>query len=210
MRQSLVCRAAATAKGEITGYAARFDTPDLGGEIIRRGAFLDSITDWKRRGLPMPMLLHHDETQLIGAWHDVQETAQGLAVRGQLILDETGQRVLAQLEAKALAGLSIGFTVERGDIEITRTGRVVKRASLHEISLVSVPASPESRVTSVRAASPSTIRELEECLRDAGYSRSQAAGIAARGFRAVCDAKDPTLAAARAVLAALHKINHKG
>ncbi|HOE66616.1 MAG TPA: HK97 family phage prohead protease [Candidatus Hydrogenedentes bacterium] len=72
-------------KGEITGFAARFNETDLTGEQIVPGAFAGTIQDWRRRGLPVPMLAFHDDQRPIGAWRDLRETSEGLMVEGSII-----------------------------------------------------------------------------------------------------------------------------
>ena len=74
-----------------------------------------------------------------------------------------------------------------------------------------LPANPAARITSVKSAGgkPATVRELETALRDLGYSRREAAGIAKRGFGGIDDEADQSLeledaiAAIRAVTAEL-------
>lgn len=58
-------------------------------------------------------------------------------------------------------------------------------AELYEFSVVPAPANPASTMTSVKGgapALPTTEREFEQFLRDAGWSRSAATAIASHGF----------------------------
>ena len=53
-----------------------------------------------------------------------------------------------------------------------------------EVSLVTMPANPKARVTSVKSIEEiETIRDFEKFLRDAGFSNSQAKSIASHGYR---------------------------
>ena len=67
----------------------------------------------------------------------------------------------------------------------------MKSVSLIEVSLVNDPMNPRARVSQVKAAEEIiTIRDLEDALRDAGWSKSQAVAVCAR-FQAKADRGDP-------------------
>lgn len=77
------------------GYAAIFDHPDRGGDIVRKGAFSRGA----KAGLPL--LWQHDRARRIGFVERIEE-------------DECGLRVIAQMDAAAPpvasgAGLSFGY-----------------------------------------------------------------------------------------------------
>jgi uncharacterized protein len=79
----------------IAGYAAIFDHPDRGGDIVRKGAFARAA----KAGLPL--LWQHDRTRRIGFVERLEE-------------DERGLRLIAQLDPQAPpvmdgAGLSFGY-----------------------------------------------------------------------------------------------------
>jgi uncharacterized protein len=79
----------------MAGYAAIFDTPDRGGDIVRKGAFARAA----RAGLPL--LWQHDASRRIGYVESLAE-------------DERGLRVIAQIDDDAApvaagAGLSFGY-----------------------------------------------------------------------------------------------------
>ena len=70
----------------ISGYASRFDEPDLSGDIVRRGAFSASLLS---RADPFPMLFGHETNTPVGVWDRVVEDSEGLFVAGR-ILDASG------------------------------------------------------------------------------------------------------------------------
>jgi len=135
--------------GIFSGYASLFEVPDLGGDIIQRGAFAASLG---RRGAgQVRMLWQHDAAQPLGQWLDIREDARGLRVRGKLNLAVQRARELQALMAqKAVDGLSIGFHAVRA----SRDGRSGRRRLLHvdlwEISLVTFPMQPAARVIETR------------------------------------------------------------
>ena len=132
-------------EGAIEGVAWPFGTPDRTGDIIVKGAF-------GAPSLPLPMLAFHRGDDPVGAWDAIEETDDGLVVKGRLLVDEVprAREVLALVKAGAVRGLSIGFetksmTPRRGG------GRTITALGLVEISLVSVPAHPRARITSAKS-----------------------------------------------------------
>jgi HK97 family phage prohead protease len=162
------------AEGVVEGYGSLFNLMDQGADIMLPGAFKASLADWKRKKSVIPMLWQHDPSMPIGVWPDVVEDDKGLKVAGELILDvpqATIARVL--LKKKAIKGLSIGYRTVDYEIDRTTGARRLKKVDLWEISLVTFPMLPEAQITSVKNANFDK-RELEDALRDAGISRSDA------------------------------------
>lgn len=136
-------------EGVFEGYASLFERPDLGGDVMARGAFAESLG---RRGAgAVKMLFQHDPHQPVGVWIVVKEDARGLYVRGRLALEVLRAReVWSLLKAGALDGLSIGFKTVRAE-RSSRTGvRRLTQVDLWEISIVTFPMLPEARVAVVK------------------------------------------------------------
>lgn len=183
--------------GTFTGYGAMFGNVDSYGDVIQKGAFKDTLKDWKKIKRLPPMLLQHGgwgmgdmDGLAVGLWTNMEEDDTGLAVEGKLInLDtERGKTVYGALKAEALDGLSIGFRPKSFDLG-TKPGeprRTLKKIDLVEVSLVQMPANDAARVQAVKSASDiKTIREFENFLRDeGGFSHAQAKAIASSGFKA--------------------------
>lgn len=68
--------------GALEGYASRFGVKDQGGDIVTKGAFLNSLSERRPK-----MLWQHNPAQPIGKWTDVKEDSTGLLVRGQLNME---------------------------------------------------------------------------------------------------------------------------
>jgi uncharacterized protein len=79
----------------MAGYAAIFDAPDRGGDIVRKGAFSRAV----KAGLPL--LWQHDTSRRIGFVESLAEDERGLRVIAQIDDDSTPVR--------AGAGLSFGY-----------------------------------------------------------------------------------------------------
>lgn len=119
------------------GYAAVFDRPDRGGDVVRRGAFVRSL-----QGGTVPLLWQHEKDRPIGRIDYLREDARGLRVVARVV----DARVAALLQARAVTGLSFGYRVReaRG-----REPRELTELDLVEVSLVTFPMQPLARVHAV-------------------------------------------------------------
>jgi HK97 family phage prohead protease len=88
-----------------------FNNKDYGGDIVRPGAFLDSIAYWKNSGDPIPVLWSHrmdDPNYNIGSIVDIDELAAGdkriPEWASPHVKDNGGLWVKAELDADGIAG----------------------------------------------------------------------------------------------------------
>jgi HK97 family phage prohead protease len=169
----------------IEGWASTFGNVDSDDDIIVPGAFADSI---KAR---MPkMLWQHNTDQPSGVWTEAQETAQGLYVKGTILDTTLGNDVYKLAQAGAIDSMSIGYVATKYVIDESTWTRTLQAIDLWEVSLVTFPANDQARITSVKSK-PTSERELEKLLRDAGgYSRSEAKGLIAGGYKAIAPQRD--------------------
>lgn len=168
--------------GVIEGVAAGYGNIDAHGDIFAPGAFAASLKAMKAGGRQPAMLLHHDINRPAGRWDTFAENDDGLHVKGALALEAAdGREAYALLKGGALSGLSVGFKALR-----TRKGAngamIITEAELFEVSLVSVPSNPKTRIESVKGLG--SVRDLEDLLRDHGMSGRQAKRAAAAAFKA--------------------------
>lgn len=164
MSERLEIKAALTVDdtGEISGIAWPFGSPDRVGDVIEKGAITAPAT--------VPMLFAHDQSQTIGVWDRITETAEGLTVKGRLLVEdvERAREVRAMIKAKAVTGLSIGFVTKSA--KARRNGRTISALDLHEISVVAVPCHPGAQITSIKAAdgtAPQKENHMEDELENA-------------------------------------------
>lgn len=124
------------------GYAAIFDVPDEGGDVVRKGAFARSLA----KAEAIPLLLQHRSGEVVGAIETIGEDKRGLRVIGRLA-ETRGGRAVAKLLASGLDGLSFGYRVRRSG----RSGglRTLDEVDLVEVSLVRQPMHPAARVHAV-------------------------------------------------------------
>jgi HK97 family phage prohead protease len=167
---------ALTETGTLEGLAAGYGNIDRQGDVMAAGAFAKSIQTHRQRGTMPAMLLHHDMKRPAGAWESFTETPAGLLAKGRLALETAdGREAYSLLKAKALTGLSVGFTGAKRAMKAT--GPEIVEGELLEVSLVAIPANPEALVTRVK--STPTARDIEQALIGAGLSNRQAKAGAA-------------------------------
>ncbi len=167
-------------KGFFEGYASTFDgPPDLGGDVVKPGAFVKTIEERGIFGNGIKMLWQHDMHDPAGIWHELREDKVGLRVRGQLAVEsDTGRNAYALMKIGALDGMSIGYNAKDFEIIEDENGRTryIKEAALYEISLVTFGMNTRAKITDVKSAveNSKNERELEHALRDAGLSKHAA------------------------------------
>jgi len=173
--------------GFIAGYASVFNVIDSYRERVLPHAFDESLAETKAQGRKIPILLQHRD--LIGAWEVVEPDDIGLYVETHLPVDKVRQASEAHALAMdgALTGISIGWEDVESELDKETGIRDLIKIKLYECSLVTFPANDPSRILEVRSklanGETPTIRELENSLRDLGFSKSQAAGIVAKGYQ---------------------------
>src|SRR5687767_15777844 len=89
------------------GYAAIFDRPDKGGDVIRKGAFAASL----ERGEQVPLLWQHKAGALIGRIEHLSEDRHGLRVIAELGTGGDAARAARLVKAGRIDGLSFGYRV---------------------------------------------------------------------------------------------------
>lgn len=170
--------------GTFEGYAAIFGNIDLGGDIIERGAFKEFHKNHDGRII---VLNQHNTRDPIGS-AEVEQDDKGLKFKGALVLEAASARTAyALMRAKVLSGMSMGYDVIDGGAKILESGiRQLKALKLYEISPVTFGMNPLASVTDVksalRAGRMPSLDEFEDFLREAGFSRTEAKGIANHGL----------------------------
>lgn len=175
--------------GLFSGYASVFDNVDSYGDIVRKGAFVESIGEWEAKGKMPPILWNHDPSDPIGVYTKMQEDEKGLYVEGKLLIDDVprAKQTHALMKAGVIDGLSIGYRVKEYLYNVDEEVTDLIKLSLREVSIVTFPANPETRIEAVKsrldAGELPTLPEFEKFLREAGFSKSQATAIAGHGLR---------------------------
>lgn len=176
--------------GTFTGYGSVFGgDPDSYGELVAKGAFIESLAELAAKGRVVPVLWQHRSSEPIGVYTEIIEDEHGLKVTGKLLIDDVAQarEAFALLKAGAVTGLSIGYWVRSATYDEKTGIRTLHKLDLVEVSLVTFPAKDDARVEAVkfkldRGQLP-TKSEFEKGLREAfSFSKSQATAIASHGL----------------------------
>jgi HK97 family phage prohead protease len=121
----------------VAGYAAIFNRPDSGGDVVRKGAFAEAL---KRVG-EVPLLLQH-KGQPVGSVEHLSEDKRGLRVIARVVDERVGELV-----RRGLRGLSFGYRVR--EARAAGSLRELRELDLVEVSLVKRPMQRLARVHAV-------------------------------------------------------------
>jgi HK97 family phage prohead protease len=174
--------------GSFGGYLSVFDNADSYRDVVRKGAFQDSLNEWGLKGALPPVLWQHQSGQPIGPFTKMEEDNKGLKVEGRLLINDVpkAKEAHALLKHGVIRGMSIGYDVDDEKWDGKLMINELKKLNLWEGSLVTFPANDEAMVTEVKAllekGNLPTIRQFESLLREAGYSRKMATDIATGGY----------------------------
>jgi uncharacterized protein len=191
--------------GVVEGYGSVFGNEDSYGDIVAKGAFLESLAQHRAKGTMPAMLWQHNADWPVGKWTSISEDERGLKMTGVLNMKTTrGIEAYEHLKAGDISGLSIGFMTKSYEYDEEKSIRTLTAVDLWEVSLVTFPANEMARVMDTRSADEigqMTEREIERYLRDAGLSRSCAGAVvhqlsAIQAQRDAATVKDAELKAA--------------
>ncbi|WP_431278251.1 HK97 family phage prohead protease [Leifsonia poae] len=108
--------------GEFIAYASTWTTtPDAYGDVVKQGAFAQTIKDWKASGNVVPVLYGHrsdDPSMNVGATLDLAEDDHGLKVHGKFDDTPTAQQVYSLVKGRRLNQLSFAYdTITSGPVK---------------------------------------------------------------------------------------------
>lgn len=146
-------------------YAAVFDNVDSHNDVIKKGAFANSLKAWGEKGAPIPVFYNHgafssDPHDNMGFLAVAQEDAKGLAVEVALDVKHNAKAAYAHrlIKSDRLRELSIGYITKRWEYEKEDgesdwdAKRNLNEVDLLEVSVVSVASNPLATVTEKAAA----------------------------------------------------------
>ena len=171
-RKSFDAKYDETAAGEFTAYASTFwGEPDSYGDIVAPGAFSKTIQEWADSGHPIPLLFGHrtdDPRMNIGAITEATEDEHGLRIRAKFDDEsEIAQYTRKLVKEGRLSKLSFSYDTRDSASVVLADGRHVRELrdiKLYEISLVPIPANPETEVIEAKSLglTPEEYRAMRE------------------------------------------------
>lgn len=133
--------------------------PDLGDDVMHKGAFKKTIREWKSGSDAIPLLNSHNHFDVLSSFGqllDAKETDDGLWTKWEVIPGADGDRILDRIRPGSngrapVSKMSIGYEPTKFDFEQSdraRFGRLrnLREVSLKEGSLVLFPMAPGARV----------------------------------------------------------------
>lgn len=142
-----------------TGYASVFDNEDAYGDVMRKGAFVESLAEHGKDGAGVPVYWGHrmdDPMMNIGITTRAVEDDHGLLVEVKLGEDtEVERQVRRLLLEERVKQMSFAFDyLEAGFVDTEKDGSFyeVRKVRLHEVSVVPVGANQETEILSAKAA----------------------------------------------------------
>jgi HK97 family phage major capsid protein len=134
--------------GLITGYCSVFNVIDHHKDLIKPQAFAKGLDQ------PIKLLWQHQVDQPIGVIEKLTEDAHGLIMQAKLLLEVSkASEAYALIKAGIISALSIGFNVDEFHYE--ENLRIITKATLWEVSLVTFAANEFAKITNVKQKEPS-------------------------------------------------------
>jgi len=148
------------------GYLSTYGNTDRDGDVFETGAFSDSV----KSKSTAPLCYNHDRNSVIGKL-DLSEDGRGLYVKGSLnMTDEKAKNIYELMKMGALDSMSVGFSVdsyEPVDVQRPFGGWKIKKATVYEGSIVTVPANDQAVITAVKLLEDDTDGKFFELLKKA-------------------------------------------
>lgn len=142
---------------KITGLASTPDT-DRARDIILVDAWVKGgIENYKKNPI---LLFNHNYDEPIGKVTNIEVTAKGLEVEGEIF---PGSKAYPLIQNGVLKTFSVGFLIKDADYSETNDGLIIKDAELLEISVVSVPCNQTAVFELSKSASEDTdVEKIKE------------------------------------------------
>lgn len=159
--------------GMIAGYFSTYDEePDSYGDIIKPGAFTETIKKREESGHPFPLCFNHDFSSIIGAVNSITDTEKGPYIEATFLDTELAQDVRKMLQSGAIYQFSFAYDVlgwEEPNEEQKKKGifNILTKLEVFEISVVTVPANQNAVATEVKSVEPETKQGRRNSQKDA-------------------------------------------
>ncbi|WP_138967486.1 HK97 family phage prohead protease [Streptomyces sp. YIM 121038] len=170
------------AEGQFTALVSVFDTEDSMGDIVRPGAFTQTLAEWAAKGDDIPVIWSHqwsDPFSHIGRVVKAVETLQGLEVTGQiedLADNPTSAQVYRLLKGRRVTQFSFAYDVGEGgwitDDEHPWGGYYeLRRLDLHEVGPCLLGVNRDTELLAAKAQSLAAGAKAGRVLSAANYDR---------------------------------------
>lgn len=157
------------AEGEFIVYPSTFTRqPDSYGDVVAKGAFTETIQQWKDSGDTLPGLFGHrmdDPDFYIASALDLGEDDHGWWVKGAFDMESPkGPHTYRLVKSRRLRQLSFAFDVlEEGAVELEDGTKAneLRKLRVHEFSFVPIGANQDTSVVAIKALAENAMVELK-------------------------------------------------
>lgn len=170
--------------GSIEGYASTWiREPDSYGDVVKEGAFTNTLKERWNGGKGIPLLWAHQMDQLksfIGT-ADADEDEKGLHFVAKFDDTEEAQRVRELYKDGRLKSFSFAYdTLDWAPIELEdgRKANELRELDLFEISCVTVPANSDATVTEVKSGRRNSAKDLDTMAEIESHLKEAMSGLA--------------------------------
>ncbi len=178
---------------------------DSGDDIIMPGAFAETLRDDAKR---VKMLWQHMSNKPIGKPLEMRETSQGLYVKGFVSKIQLGEDYLTLASEGIVDEFSIGYSVK--DFEMEGDIRKIRSLKLWEFSPVTWGMNENTVLLGIKSMADAKPKQIEEALRDVGFSIKEAKAIMSGGIKSLRDVgvsnESPDFSAMMAELKTINQI----
>lgn len=170
--------------GSIEGYASTWiREPDSYGDVVKEGAFTNTLKERWNGGKGIPLLWAHQMDQLksfIGS-ADADEDEKGLHFVAKFDDTEEAQRVRELYKDGRLKSFSFAYDVKDWapiELEDGRKADELRELDLFEISCVTVPANSDATVTEVKSGRRNSAKDLDTMAEIESHLKEAMSGLA--------------------------------
>lgn len=166
--------------------------------------FMDWAEAFVESGKPLPMFLNHNSDGMpIGEWSSFDFSSSGMTAEGRIFMNTAAGRDMHTIMTESptlFGGVSVGAYAETYQM-VNAAGEPdqseeayfqITKGGLREVSVVMYPNNPEANVSRLEYFRPdgtADLKIMEQALRDAGLSKSDAVA-AASTFKKVLEQRD--------------------
>ena len=144
-------------EGQFTAYASVFGNKDSYGDVVEKGAFAASLTEWASKDAVIPLLYGHrfdDPDMNVGWVVSAEEDDHGLKVTGQLDLDNPkAVQVYRLVKGRRISQMSFAYDVVDGaSAKSDELGDhfLLRELKLYEVSIVPIGANDQTEILAVK------------------------------------------------------------
>lgn len=151
------------AEGEFIAYASVFGNKDSYGDVVIPGAFTNTLAEWERKGVPIPLLWGHntaDPDFNLGEIVEATEDDRGLKVHCRLDMESPkSAQTYRLLKSGRVNQMSFAYHVvdgayiqPEGDDKTWRDAYYeLRELDLYEVSIVPIGANQETEILAVKS-----------------------------------------------------------